>query len=106
MDVANLLPGEQFAERLEKELAGCDVLLAIIGPRWLEVGKIGWQQVSAITCERKSRPLSTDVLSSYLSLLIAQSFLRRAVCPKIFGRSCFIKSMASPMSGWIATPAS
>ena len=37
MDVANLLPGEQFAERLEKELAGCDVLLAIIGPKWLEL---------------------------------------------------------------------
>ncbi len=35
MDVANLLPGEHFAERLAKELDGCDVLLAVIGPSWL-----------------------------------------------------------------------
>ncbi len=47
MDVANLLPGEQFAERLEKELAGCDVLLAIIGPRWLEL-----LEARALTGER------------------------------------------------------
>lgn len=37
MDVAHLLSGENFPQRLEQELAGCDVLLAVIGPRWLEL---------------------------------------------------------------------
>jgi uncharacterized protein YecT (DUF1311 family) len=39
MDVANLLPGQRFEEELGKALAKCDVLISVIGPRWLELLK-------------------------------------------------------------------
>jgi formylglycine-generating enzyme required for sulfatase activity len=35
MDVENLVAGQRFDMALNKELAQCDVLLAIIGPHWL-----------------------------------------------------------------------
>lgn len=39
MDVDNLLAGQRFDEELAKALAQCDVLIAIIGPRWMELLK-------------------------------------------------------------------
>ena len=39
MDVDNLLAGLRFDEELAKALAACDVFLAIIGNRWLELLK-------------------------------------------------------------------
>ena len=36
MDVDELLAGQRFDEELAKALAECDVLIAIIGPRWSE----------------------------------------------------------------------
>jgi hypothetical protein len=35
MDIDNLLAGQRFDEELAKALAACDVLVAIIGPRWM-----------------------------------------------------------------------
>ena len=35
MDVDNLLPGQRFDQELDRALAQTDVLLAVIGPRWL-----------------------------------------------------------------------
>lgn len=37
MDVDNLLAGQRFDEELAKALATCDVLIAVIGPRWLDL---------------------------------------------------------------------
>jgi hypothetical protein len=37
MDVDALEPGIDFVATLEKTLAECDVLLAIIGPRWVSI---------------------------------------------------------------------
>jgi GAF domain-containing protein len=37
MDVDGIPYGVDFVERLEKEVASCNVLLAVIGPRWLEI---------------------------------------------------------------------
>jgi hypothetical protein len=37
MDVDNLLAGQRFEEELAKALARCDVFLAIIGPRWMDL---------------------------------------------------------------------
>src|SRR5438045_1086829 len=34
MDVDNLLAGQRFDRELEKALSRCDVLIAIVGPRW------------------------------------------------------------------------
>jgi tetratricopeptide (TPR) repeat protein len=39
MDVDNLLAGQRFDEELAKALAACDVLVAIIGPRWMDLLK-------------------------------------------------------------------
>src|SRR5207248_8002164 len=35
MDIADIDPGEDFAERIEKALQACQVALVLIGPRWL-----------------------------------------------------------------------
>jgi hypothetical protein len=37
MDVDGIALGADFVKRLIEEVAGCDTLLAVIGPRWLEV---------------------------------------------------------------------
>lgn len=37
MDVDNLLAGQRFDQELTKALAQCDVLIAVIGPRWMEL---------------------------------------------------------------------
>jgi hypothetical protein len=35
MDVDSLAPGVDFVEALERSVGGCDVLIAVIGRRWL-----------------------------------------------------------------------
>ena len=37
MDIDNLLAGQRFDQELAKALDACDVLIAIIGPRWMEL---------------------------------------------------------------------
>ncbi len=37
MDIDSIKPGEDFVEMLENAVAACDVLIAIIGPQWLEI---------------------------------------------------------------------
>jgi tetratricopeptide (TPR) repeat protein len=37
MDVDNLLPGQRFDRELDKALSQCDVLIAVIGSRWMEL---------------------------------------------------------------------
>jgi C-terminal processing protease CtpA/Prc len=37
MDVDNLLAGQRFDKELEKALSQCDVLIAIIGPHWMQL---------------------------------------------------------------------
>jgi formylglycine-generating enzyme required for sulfatase activity len=37
MDVDNLLAGQRFDKELEKALAQCDALIAVMGPRWMEL---------------------------------------------------------------------
>src|SRR5215470_16720232 len=39
MDIDSLSAGQRFDEELAKALAACDVLIAIIGPRWMELLK-------------------------------------------------------------------
>ncbi|MCH9807989.1 MAG: SUMF1/EgtB/PvdO family nonheme iron enzyme [Alphaproteobacteria bacterium] len=39
MDVDNLLPGQRFEDELDNALGQCDVLLAVIGPKWLNLLK-------------------------------------------------------------------
>jgi hypothetical protein len=37
MDVQDIQPGQNFQQAIEKTLARCDYLLAVIGPQWLEI---------------------------------------------------------------------
>ena len=37
MDIDNLLAGQRFDRELEKALSQCDVLIAVIGPRWMKL---------------------------------------------------------------------
>ena len=37
LDVDNLLAGQRFDQELEQVLADCDVVIAVIGPRWVEL---------------------------------------------------------------------
>lgn len=39
MDVDNVMAGQRFDQQLEKALAECEVFLAVIGPRWLDLLK-------------------------------------------------------------------
>jgi hypothetical protein len=37
LDVHSIPPGADFLKQFTAEVAGCDVLLAIIGPQWIDV---------------------------------------------------------------------
>ena len=37
MDVDNLLAGQRFDRKLDEALEACDVLIAVIGPRWMDL---------------------------------------------------------------------
>jgi hypothetical protein len=37
MDVEDIRPGEDFEQAIQEKIAGCEVVLAVIGPRWLEI---------------------------------------------------------------------
>src|SRR5262245_13505504 len=39
MAIDNLLAGQRFASELAKALDACDVLVAVVGPRWMELLK-------------------------------------------------------------------
>lgn len=41
IDVDNIEPGEDFAHKLDEQVAQCDVFLPVIGPRWLAVSDEG-----------------------------------------------------------------
>jgi len=44
-DVDSIPPGEDFVEYLHQQVSECDVLLAVIGDRWLERGQDGKRRV-------------------------------------------------------------
>ena len=37
LDVGAIKPGEDFVSVIEKVVGSCDALIAVIGPRWLEI---------------------------------------------------------------------
>ena len=39
MDVQDIQPGQNFSTSIEETLARCTHLLAVVGPRWLEILK-------------------------------------------------------------------
>lgn len=45
MDVDSMKPGQNFVKALDEAVAGCDVLLAMIGPAWLSQGDDGRRRI-------------------------------------------------------------
>ena len=37
MDLSSIVPGADFAERIEQAIRTSDVLVAVIGPKWLTI---------------------------------------------------------------------
>ena len=37
MDVDNILPGEDFVQVIENAVSGCDAVIVVIGPQWLQI---------------------------------------------------------------------
>lgn len=68
IDVDNLLPGENFPERLAQELDECDVLVAVIGPNWL-----------SILNERTASVVAKSIERDYLREEIATALQRRLI---------------------------
>jgi hypothetical protein len=86
-DVHNLRPGQLFDQELAKALAECDVLIAILGPRWVEL--LNARATSARTTashffgkcfswERRKPPAMTSE-RDYVREEIAQALKRKIV---------------------------
>jgi tetratricopeptide (TPR) repeat protein len=75
MDIDSLAAGEDFAEAIERTVASCDVLAAVIGPRWL----------SATNADGVRR---LDEPDDYVRLEIAAALERRIrVIPVLVGNA-------------------
>ena len=61
MDVANLKAGQRFDDHLARELAKCDVLIAVIGPRWLELLNKG-EVAADYVCKEISAGLERNII--------------------------------------------
>ena len=57
MDVDQLLAGQRFDRELDKALSECDVLIAVIGARWLDLIPSTRSTASAITSKTRLRRL-------------------------------------------------
>lgn len=44
-DIDDIRPGEDFLEALQRALADCDVVIPVIGPRWLTSGEPGIRRI-------------------------------------------------------------
>jgi formylglycine-generating enzyme required for sulfatase activity len=81
MDVDNLLAGQRFDEELGKALKACDVLIAVIGPRWMDLLKAK----------------SVEGQRDYVREEIAEALKRRiVVIPVLVGRERSLPPLPSP----------
>lgn len=63
-DIEAIEAGADFVDAIGKAIGSCSVLLALIGPRWLDAKNTAARAVStirAISCGSRSRPRSTAV---------------------------------------------
>jgi hypothetical protein len=63
IDVDSIRPGEDFQSVLEEDLAKCNVMLVVIGPRWLELLRSG--------------PAGCEIINDYVRLEIASALERK-----------------------------
>jgi TIR domain len=83
MDVDDLLAGQRFDEELAKALDACNVLIAVIGPRWMDL----------LRAKMSSGELD------YVRAEIAEALRRRiAVIPVHVGRAGQFRAQTEPIS--------
>jgi hypothetical protein len=63
IDVDSIRPGEDFQSVLKEDLAKCNVMLVVIGPRWLELLRSG--------------PAGSEIIDDYVRLEIASALERK-----------------------------
>ena len=63
IDVDSIRPGEDFQSVLKEDLAKCNVMLVVIGPRWLELLRSG--------------PAGGEIIDDYVRLEIASAIERK-----------------------------
>jgi hypothetical protein len=63
IDVDSIRPGEDFQSVLTEDLAKCNVMLVVIGPRWLELLRSG--------------PAGSEIIDDYVRLEIASALERK-----------------------------
>lgn len=63
IDVDSIRPGEDFQSVLKEDLAKCNVMLVVIGPRWLELLRSG--------------PAGSEIIEDYVRLEIASALERK-----------------------------
>ena len=63
IDVDSIRPGEDFQSVLKEDLAKCNVMLVVIGPRWLELLRSG--------------PAGSKIIDDYVRLEIASALERK-----------------------------
>lgn len=47
-DIEDIRPGEDFLQALQRALSDCDVVIPVIGPRWLSSGHPGPRRIDAV----------------------------------------------------------
>jgi hypothetical protein len=63
IDVDSIRPGEDFQAVLKEDLAKCNVMLVVIGPRWLEL--------------LRPAPAGSEIIDDYVRLEIASALERK-----------------------------
>lgn len=63
MDVENLLAGQRFDIKLAEALAGCDVLIAVIGERWMDILR---ERTAAMETDTEERDHVREEISAAL----------------------------------------
>jgi hypothetical protein len=92
MDSANLKPGDNFLEVLEKSVSCCDVLLAIIGREWLSAK----DDEGRVRLGRQSDPLTLEVSLALErpETLVIPVLVEGARMPKVYELPMPVKNLA------------
>ena len=84
MDVDAVALGVDFVEVLGVEVGKCNVLLAVIGPNWLDAQTrmaIAVSTMSMTSCGSRSRPRYSEAFPSFRSCSRARAYPRQSSSP-------------------------
>jgi hypothetical protein len=84
----HIKPGDPFVEVLNAQVAACDVLLAVIGPRWAELLAARQGDPEDFVSPSRSRRRSTKASASFRCWSAALLYRASTACRRQSGRSC------------------